>query len=491
MGPDLTILNKARFRHRGVVPPIRAARREGLPVGDASGLRVLLVEDSAFDARLILEQLGAGAPDAYSARHVNCLADAREVLSAGTTDCVLLDLALPDASGLHGLTTLLASHPEVPVIVLSATDEAVLGAQAVQAGAQDYLTKGTIDGPQLWRSIRYARERKRAQLLLHHQAMHDSLTGLPNRMLFLDRVTQALARLARRPGQVAVLFLDLDGFKQVNDSLGHAAGDTVMVEVAHRLQSALRPYDTAARMGGDEFVVLADAPEDDEAATLHLAERIRQQLGHPIRVQDTDVQISASIGITCTDDSTADAAALIRNADAAMYRAKALGKNRSALFDPDLRGEAKHSLRLKNQAVVPDLPSFLTNLAQRQHPDAEALPRQHDLDREVLDRLADRIGRGAVVQLVAMFRDDVARSGPRLSAAAAAGDHVEVAALAHRMRTASRTLGAAHLAEALGALEDDAATQPYLANLVDVIVEEMQRVITELSTAAEGADAHT
>lgn len=315
---------------------------------DPTGLRVLLVEDSEFDARLILEQLRAAAPVSYSTRHVVRLSDAREELSLEKTDCVLLDLGLPDASGLQGLETLLASHPEMPVVVLSASDEALIGGEAVQAGAQDYLTKGEIDGRQLWRSIRYAMERKRAQLMLRHQAMHDALTGLPNRVLFLDRLTLALARLSRRKGQVAVLFLDLDGFKWVNDSLGHEAGDAVVVEVARRLQSALRPYDTAARIGGDEFLVLAEAPDDDELAAIHLAERIREQLMGPIRVQDTDVRVSASIGITCTSDSTSAAPLLIRDADAAMYRAKALGKNRWALFDASMREQAERRVRLLN-----------------------------------------------------------------------------------------------------------------------------------------------
>jgi diguanylate cyclase (GGDEF)-like protein len=134
----------------------------------------------------------------------------------------------------------------------------------------------------------------------------------------------------------------------VNDSLGHDAGDAVVIEVARRLQSALRPYDTAARIGGDEFLVLAEAPEDDEQAAIHLAERIREQLMGPIRVGDTDVRVSASVGITCTSDSTAAAALLIRDADAAMYRAKALGKNRWALFDASMREQAERRVRLLN-----------------------------------------------------------------------------------------------------------------------------------------------
>jgi diguanylate cyclase (GGDEF)-like protein len=460
-------------------------------VVDATGLRVLLVEDSPSDARLIIELLRAAAPGTYSTRHVVRLADARDELSLEQTDCVLLDLALPDASGLHGLRTLLALHPEVPVVVLSASDEAVLGAEAVQAGAQDYLTKGEIDGRQLWRSIRYAMERKRAQLPLRHQAMHDSLTGLPNRVLFLDRLTQALARLARRPGRVSVLFLDLDGFKRVNDGFGHDAGDAVMVEVARRLQAALRPYDTAARIGGDEFLVLAEAPEDDQA-TIHLATRIQEHLHDPIRVQDQDVRVSASIGVTSTGDSGAVAANLIREADAAMYRAKAMGKNRWALFDPSMGEQRLQSVddHTGRPEIVTDLPSLMRGLKPRRGSSSEAVRRRDEpLDTTTLNLLADRIGRGPVLELVAMFRDDVTRSGPRLSAAAAAADHVEVAALAHRLRSASRTLGAERLTDMLGALEEKAAQVPNLPAVVDAVVGEMRLVAADLSLAApEDAD---
>jgi len=317
-------------------------------VAEPTSLRVLLVEDSEFDAHLVLAQLHAAALVPYTTRHVVRAADAREELALAPADCVLLDLNLPDAKGLEGLVALVASHPEVPVVVLSGSDEASIGAEAVQAGAQDYLTKGEIDGRQLWRAIRYAMERKRAQLMLSHQAMHDAMTGLPNRVLFLDRLRLALERLARQRGQVSVLYLDLDGFKWVNDSLGHDVGDAVVVEVANRLRAALRPYDTAARIGGDEFLVLADAPEDDEKATIGVAERIAQLLAEPIRVQDAEVRVSASIGITWTSSSQVSATDLVRDADAAMYRAKALGKNRWALFDESMRKAAERRLHLVN-----------------------------------------------------------------------------------------------------------------------------------------------
>jgi diguanylate cyclase (GGDEF)-like protein len=317
-------------------------------VVDPASLHVLLVEDSDFDAHVVLAQLHAAAAAPFTTRHVVRIADAREELNLEPADCVLLDLALPDATGLEGLLSLVSSHPEIPFVVLSGSDEASIGAAAVQAGAQDYLTKGDIDGRQLWRAIRYAMERKRSQLLLSHQAMHDALTGLPNRVLFLDRLRVAVERLARQRGQVAVLYVDLDGFKWINDSLGHEVGDAVLVEVANRLREALRPYDTAARIGGDEFLVLADAPEDDEKATIALAERIAQLLAEPIEVHGAVVRVSGSTGITWTTSAHVNGSDLVRDADAAMYRAKALGKNRWALFDESMRKSAEHRLHLVN-----------------------------------------------------------------------------------------------------------------------------------------------
>jgi diguanylate cyclase (GGDEF)-like protein len=306
------------------------------------------VEDSALDARLIGAHLRAEAQGTYALVHVDRLWMALDELVTGDVDCVLLDLSLPDADRLEALTALQLAHPDVPVIVLSGFDESTLGAQAVQAGAQDYLNKSEADGRQLWRAIRYAVERKRAELLLRFQSLHCALTGLPNRVLFIDRLEVALTRLARKPGLVAVLFLDLDGFKWVNDSLGHDAGDEVIVEVARRLDAILRAYDTAARHGGDEFLILTETEHGAEDVSL-LAERIREALAAPFRLGGTDVHITASIGVTYTDDPTSSAAGLLRDADAAMYRAKRTGKDRLAFFDESMRIEAERRFQLLNQ----------------------------------------------------------------------------------------------------------------------------------------------
>lgn len=318
------------------------------PASPGTPARLLLVEDSLLDARLIGAHLKAEAAGDYVLTHVTSLGEAQSALALGDLDCVLLDLSLPDAQRLEGLSALQTAHADVPVIVLSGTDETVLGAQAVQAGAQDYLNKAEVDGRQLWRAIRYAVERKRAELQLRFQALHCSLTGLPNRVLFIDRLEVALARLSRQPGLVAVLFLDLDGFKWINDSLGHEAGDDVLREVARRLDVVLRNYDTAARHGGDEFLILTETTQGPEQVSL-LAERLRESLTQPIQVDGRDVHVTASIGVSYTDSPGTSAAALLRDADAAMYRAKRTGKNRLAFFDGSMRVEAERRFHLLNQ----------------------------------------------------------------------------------------------------------------------------------------------
>jgi diguanylate cyclase (GGDEF)-like protein/PAS domain S-box-containing protein len=166
-------------------------------------------------------------------------------------------------------------------------------------------------------------ERRRAEEALAHLALHDPLTGLANRRLLLDRVGQALLALERTPTMVAIFFIDLDGFKSVNDRYGHAIGDQALTSAARAIGSAVRAGDTVGRLGGDEFAVLCPRLEHARAAEC-LAQRIGAQLARPIRDGCPDLALSASIGIACTTRSDANPETLLREADAAMYRAKHL-----------------------------------------------------------------------------------------------------------------------------------------------------------------------
>jgi len=191
-------------------------------------------------------------------------------------------------------------------------------------------------------------ERRAAEEQLLHDAFHDHLTGLPNRALFLDRVGSALARAQRHPAnQFAVLFFDLDRFKVVNDSLGHAVGDQVLAAVTERLSRCVRPGDTVARLGGDEFAVLLDDITDRNAAT-EFANRINETLARPFFIAGNEVYTSASIGISSSRTGYTRAEDMLRDADTAMYRAKHLGKARHQVFDTAMHARAMRQLLLEN-----------------------------------------------------------------------------------------------------------------------------------------------
>jgi len=188
---------------------------------------------------------------------------------------------------------------------------------------------------------------KATEAELAHQALHDSLTGLANRQLFMDRLEQALARLTRRHSQVAVIFIDLDRLKSVNDSLGHPAGDEVLIRAAQRMQRVLRPTDTLARFGGDEFVAVCEEVSSDIEAE-RIARRLAAVLARPLLVEERELIITASIGIALTIDPYTDPAGLVRDADAAMYRAKDRGRAMVQFFDRTMRMDAVDRLRVEN-----------------------------------------------------------------------------------------------------------------------------------------------
>ncbi len=189
--------------------------------------------------------------------------------------------------------------------------------------------------------------RQQAEARLQHQALYDALTGLPNRTLLCDRLTQAIERAKRHADhRYAVLFLDLDRFKVVNDSLGHATGDQLLRTAAQRLAACIRTQDTVARLGGDEFVVLLDGLTEVREA-IQVAERIQATLMEPFHLGDQAAYVSASIGITLSTCPAATADAVLRDADTAMYRAKSAGKARYAIFDATMHAQMVERLELE------------------------------------------------------------------------------------------------------------------------------------------------
>src|SRR3954471_16252910 len=245
--------------------------------------------------------------------------------------CVVLDL---DFDALAQVRT---AALDVPVILLTDDDDEQLAIRAVREGAQDVLVRRSGEPGALRRAIAMAVERKGLEARLTHQALHDDLTGLPNRALFLDRLGQALPRLGRLTTTVAVLFLDLDRFKAINDALGHAAGDELLRAVADRLASVLRAGDTAARLSGDEFAVLCEDVAGERHA-IGVADRVAEALREPFRLGGGDeVNVGTSVGIALATEPTEDADMLLREADAAMYRAKERGGGVYEVFDAGMR----------------------------------------------------------------------------------------------------------------------------------------------------------
>jgi diguanylate cyclase (GGDEF)-like protein len=267
------------------------------------------------------------------------LDEALLVCAHQTFDAALTELCLPDACGLDAVVKLRQHSSQMPVLVLAPHEDAALGEQALHAGAQDVLLESALEATGLMRSMQHARQRQRAQGHLYHGALHDELTSLAKRTLLNQRIANALARSRRIGNTFAVIYVDLDHFKRINDTHGHDVGDAVLVAVSRRLKAAVREYDTVARLGGDEFAILLDTL-DDVAEAEAVARRVLSSLAPPVRVADHDLAVTASMGISVFPDGGDAGDELLRSADRAMYRAKRAGRNTYSLTPPALESQA-------------------------------------------------------------------------------------------------------------------------------------------------------
>ncbi len=313
-------------------------------------IRVLLVEDNEADYWHARDLLDAAPHVRFTIDWARDLQSGLARLSPATFDVCLLEQVLPDGDGLEIVRAAPSRGCDAPIIVLTGRGGLDLDLQAMQLGVADYLDKNRIDAVVLERTIRYALSRRQQARRLSRLAQHDELTGLANRALFNDRLERALAWARRHDRIAAVMVLDLNGFKKVNDLLGHGAGDRLLTAMGMRLSSRLRETDTVARLGGDEFALVVENLTKPEHAGL-VARKLLDAVVPPITIDSHSVTVTASLGVALYPQDGSHAGGLLREADRAMYRAKAEGGNlcrfssdqiqrrvqRGALLESDLR----------------------------------------------------------------------------------------------------------------------------------------------------------
>ena len=285
-------------------------------------MKVLLVEDDpALPAAIQAMLLVGSSRTEFTLVHADRLQAALQLLSEDGFDVVLLDLKLPDSQGTATVRRLRAEAPEVAIVVLTGTDDEEIVLQAVRAGAEDYLVKGHVESTALVRAIFSAAERRRMINRLLRMSLTDELTGLHNRRAFQALAEQQVKLAARHGMHLTLFFADINGFKLINDSLGHGEGDRALIETARMLQDCFRASDIIARWGGDEFAVLAVgcSAEGAEGLLGRLMEGVRRDNDS----RDRAYELSIAIGIAMYDPAAPSSfEVLLRRADEAMYQQK-------------------------------------------------------------------------------------------------------------------------------------------------------------------------
>ena len=310
---------------------------------------ILLVEDDDRDAAAIEALLGEDGCDWFTLRRATRLSDALRSFSEQAFDVILLDLNLPDSRGVSTVAQLREMALMTPIVVLSDSNDAVLEKQVIENGAQEYLIKGKAGqtGETIVRTLRYAIELKKMEEQLRHMSRYDSMTNVANRSFLYDRLELALARARRYNRILAVLILDLDHFKAINDTLGHTVGDRMLKRVAERLTGCLRANDTVARLGGDEFAVLLSELTGPEDVT-KVVDKFMSEFKKPSVIDDHELFVAVSIGSSLYPSDGDDAETLLKNADSAVQRAKQMGRDNHQFYSPVMNAKASRNLQMGN-----------------------------------------------------------------------------------------------------------------------------------------------
>ncbi len=286
--------------------------------------RVLVVEDDRIHfhfEKTILDKVFGDRMDVTWAESAD---KASDLLLREQFDICLMDYLLGDTDAKELMLDVDAEHLDTPVIIVSAFDEEDFDVNILQYGAEDYLVKGRFDAKALENSIRHAIYRKSKTKFLRSGALRDPLTGLANRMLFDDRLKKVEQSARRDKAMFALLFIDINGLKEVNNRHGYQAGDELIKHVGGCFKRALRESDTVARCGGGEFLGIASGISNKEDAQL-IAAKILNEVSNPLVVDGVKIMPSVSMGISYYPDSTDDLSKLVRKADYAMYEAKKKG----------------------------------------------------------------------------------------------------------------------------------------------------------------------
>ncbi len=309
-------------------------------------IKILFIDREQGEYLLIAEILSHIRHVEYELVWCNKLESALNKILSQEFDVALLDYYWGSGSARDLLNAARVQACKTPIVVMTDEMETEVDREAIRAGAADYLIKGQIDHMLLERAIRYAIERKQTEQHLSRLAHYDPLTDVPNRILFRDRLEHAINLAERDKNSFTLMFIDLNGFKQVNDNFGHDAGDAIIRICAERLSGCLRRSDSVARMGGDEFTLLLQniANNTDVA---HIAEKVIRAIEMPADINGHEVVVGCSIGIAIYPQAGRDADTLLKHADMAMYKAKQDSNSNYRFFTEMMNQDVRRQLRLE------------------------------------------------------------------------------------------------------------------------------------------------